>query len=33
MRQSDSGLGLIVAPYTLSMRLRIAMHLFFRLVI
>jgi hypothetical protein len=33
MRQSDSDLGLIVAPYTLSMRLRIAVHLFFRLVI
>ncbi len=32
MRQSDSDLGLIVAP-TLSMRLRTAVHLFFRLVI
>src|SRR6266496_325942 len=33
MRRAVSGLGLIVAPYTLSMRVRIAVHLNFRLVI
>jgi len=33
MRRAVPGLGLIVAPYTLSMRVRIAVHLNFRLVI
>jgi hypothetical protein len=33
MHRSDSVLGLIVAPDTLSMRVRIAVHLCFRLVI
>ena len=33
MRRLDSVLGLIAAPDTLSMRVRIAVHLYFRLVI
>ncbi len=33
MRRAVSDLGLIVAPYTLSMRVRIAVQLNFRLVI
>src|ERR1700756_5460494 len=33
MRRAVSGLGLIVAPYTLSMRVRIAVHLNFGWVI
>jgi hypothetical protein len=33
MRRSDSDLGVIVAPDSLSLRLRIAVHLYFRLVI
>ena len=33
MRRAVSGLGLIVAPYTLSRRVCIAVHLYFRLVI
>src|SRR6266508_6174613 len=33
MRQSDFDLGLVVVPHTLSMRLRIVVHLSFKLVI